>query len=160
VYSLVVVGAAIVAAFQRMPLLMGGWTAVFPVVAVVLALIGWMQVQASEGTRTGKQLAVWAITLSIVVSAVYWAYYAATYFVIRRDAQAYCRQFFDKIKEGKLESAFIMTVAPKQRPREDASLRDAIENRYNMDPGQDRPGGGYFNLFKQHLLIHMVRQGG
>jgi hypothetical protein len=160
VYSAIVVIGAIVAAVLRMPLLMGGWTAVFPVVAIVLALIGWMQVQASEGTRTGRQLAIWAITLSVVVSLGYWAYYTATYFVVRRDAQAFCQQFFEKVKEGKLESAFIMTVAPKQRPREDAGLRDAIENRFNHDPGQNRPGGGYFNIFKDHLFVHVVRQGG
>src|SRR5262249_9619279 len=143
-----------------MPLLGLGWTLVFPVSAVVLAGIGWMQVQMAEGTRTGKQLAVWAITLSVVVSLGYWAYYAATYFVIRGQAQAVFRQYFEQIKEGKLESAFLMVTPPTMRPHEDASLRDEIENRFNVDPGQGRPGGGLFNLFKENLFTHVILQGG
>lgn len=163
VYTAIVILCAIVAAIERKPLLMGGWSAMFPILAIVLAAVGWFQIQASEGTRTGKSLAIWAITLSIVVSLGYWAYYTATYFVVRGQAYAFCQQYFDKIKEGKLESAFLMTVVPKQRPpREDAGLRDAIEHRFNMEPpGQGRPGGGgYFNIFKEHMLTHVIVQGG
>jgi hypothetical protein len=138
---------------------MGAWSAVFPVTAIILGLIGWLQVQSSEGTRTGKPLAVWAVTLSIVVSLGYWAYYAATYFVVRRDAEAFCRQYFDKIREGKLESAFVLTVPPKQRPREDAGLRDTIEYRFNFEQPQGK-SSGFFTIFKDHLLTHVIRQGG
>jgi hypothetical protein len=143
-----------------MPWILGAWSAVFPVTAVLLGIVGWLQVQSSEGTRTGKPLAVWAITLSIVVSLGYWAYYAATYFVVRRDAEAFCRQYFDKIREGKLESAFIMTVPPRQRPREDQGLRDTLEYRFNFESPQGKTGGGYFTIFKDHLLTHVIRQGG
>jgi hypothetical protein len=160
VYSAIIVIGAVVAAIQKMPLISIGWTLVFPVTAVVLAVIGWMQIQMSEGTRTGKRLAVWAIASSIVVSLGYWSYYAATYLVIRRDAEKFARQYFEKIKEGKLESAFLLAVPPKQRPPEDASLREAIENRLNVDPGQGRPGGAYFNLFKENLFTHVILQGG
>jgi hypothetical protein len=160
IYSLIVVVGAIVAAFQKMPWLLGAWSALFPVTAILLGLVGWLQVHASEGTRTGKPLAVWAITLSIVVSLGYWAYYSATYFVVRRDAEAFCRLYFDRIRQGKLESAFIMTVPPRQRPPREDGLREAIEYRYNFESPQGKPGGGFFTIFKDHLLTHVIRQGG
>src|SRR5438046_7445940 len=71
VYAAIVIIGAIVAAIQRMPWLMGGWSAVLPVVALVLAAVAWLQIQASEGTRSGKRLAVWAATLSVIVSLGY-----------------------------------------------------------------------------------------
>jgi hypothetical protein len=79
--------------------------------------------------------------------------------VIRRDSQKFCLEYFDKIKEGKLESAYIMTVQPKSRPREDSTLRDEIENRFNPESGRSQQSG-LFNMFKEHLLTHVIIQGG
>jgi hypothetical protein len=159
-YATVIIFGALVAAIQREPWLIGGWHAVFPVLALVLAGVAWFEIQSSEGTRTGKRMAGWAAMLSIMVSLGYWAYYGATYIVVRNQAQAYCEEYFDKIKNGKLESAFIMAVAPKSRPKENSGLRDEIEHRFNPEPLQKGRGGGMFNRFKEHLLTHVLIQGG
>jgi hypothetical protein len=161
-YSAYIVIGSVVSIFQRMPWIVGGWSAIFPVLAVVLAGLAWFEIQSSEGTRTGKRMAAWAVMLSIMVSLGYWAYYGATYFVVRNRAQVYCEEFFEKIKEGKLESAFIMALQPKQRPKsENSALRDEIEFRHNPEPLQGgKGGGGLFNMFKEHLITHVLRQGG
>ena len=160
-YSAVIVIGAAVSVVQRMPWLIGGWSVIFPLLALVLAGVAWFEIQSSEGTRTGKRMAAWAAMLSIMVSLGYWAYYGATYYVVRNQAQAYCQEFFDKIKQGKLESAFIMAVAPTKRPQDNSSLRDVIEQRFNPMPLRaDRSSGGLFNAFKQHMLTHVIVQGG
>jgi hypothetical protein len=159
-YSAYIVIGAIVSVIQRMPWDVGGWSAIFPVLALVLAGIAWFEIQSSEGTRTGKRMAGWAAMLSIMVSLGYWAYYGATYFVVRNKAQAYCEEFFDKIQQGKLESAFIMAIQPKSRPKENSGLRDEIEFRHNPEPVQSGRGGGLFNKFKEHLITYVITQGG
>jgi hypothetical protein len=163
VYCAIVVVLAIVAVVARKPALMSGWWVLLPILAVALAVIGWLQIQSSEGTRTGRSLAGWAITLSLVVSLGYWAYYTAIFYVIRNQAQSYCMKFFDKLREGKVESAFLMALAPKQRTamREDnPNLREIIEQRFNVEsPGKKSATGG-FTLFKNHLITYVIRQGG
>jgi hypothetical protein len=106
-------------------------------------------------------MAAWAAMLSIMVSLGYWAYYGATYFVVCNQAQTYCQEFFEKVKQGKMESAFIMGIAPKGRPKENSSLRDEIEQRFNPMPARaDKGGGGLFNMFKEHMLTHVIVQAG
>src|SRR5437016_812934 len=85
-YSVVIVLGGVVSWIGGTPWLVGGWSVLFPVVAAGLCLAGWFTVQTSEGTRTGKSLAVWGLTLALVTSVGYWSYYAVTYFFIRRDA--------------------------------------------------------------------------
>jgi hypothetical protein len=159
-YSAFILIGALVSAIQREPLVIGGWHAVFPVLALVLSGVAWFEIQSSEGTRTGKRMAGWAAMLSVMVSLGYWAYYGATYFVVRNQARAYCEEYFEKIKDGKLESAFIMAIAPKSRPKENSGLRDEVERRFNPEPVQKGKGGGLFSRFKEHLLTHVLVQGG
>jgi hypothetical protein len=159
-YAAVVLIGALVAALERKPWLMGSWSILLPVVAIGLCLAGWFIVQTSEGTRTGRSLAVWGITISIVATIGYWAYYGATYFVISSDAERFCQEWFDKIREEKIESAYLMTLQPRHRPHDDANVRDAIEMRFNPETGQGKPGSGGFSIFKQHLLTHAIRHAG
>jgi hypothetical protein len=159
-YTVVIVLGGIVSWIGGTPWLLGGWSMLFPVVAAGLCLAGWFTVQSSEGTRTGKSLAIWGLTLALVSSVGYWSYYAVTYYLIRRDAESFCQKWFEKIREGKLELAFLDTMSPRQRPREDSGLREAIERRFNVEVGQgSRPGGSQFNIFKQHLVVVALTQG-
>jgi hypothetical protein len=160
-YTVVMVLGAMVSWIGGTPWLVGGWSMLFPVIAAGLCLAGWFTVQTSEGTRTGKSLAVWGLTLALISSVGYWSYYTVTYFLIRHDAEAFCLKWFSKIREGKLEAAFLDTLQPKHRPREDGNLRDAIEMRFNVEAGQGgRPGSSHYTKYKQHLILFALTQGG
>src|SRR5436309_1078975 len=67
VYTVIVVVGAIISALKGMPWLMHGLFALLPISAVILGGIAWLEIRASEGTRTGRSLAGWAITVSLVV---------------------------------------------------------------------------------------------
>lgn len=160
-YTVVIVLGSVVSWIGGTPWLVGGWSMLFPVVAAGLCLAGWFTVHTSEGTRTGKSLAVWGLTLALISSVGYWSYYSVTYLLIRRDAEAFCLKWFDKIRDGKIEAAFLDTLQPKHRPREDGNLRDAIEMRFNVEaPQTGRPSSSHYAKYKQHLILFALTQGG
>jgi hypothetical protein len=159
-YCILVVICAAVSLFGS-PLLLPAWTLIFPLGASGLALAGWFSIHASEETKAGKALAVWAISLCVVFGLGNWAYYAATYFTIRQQADQCARQWFEKIQEGNLESAYRLTLVPEERPREGPDLRRDIELRFNSDARSAKSSGpDSFTRFKQKELIRVMRQSG
>jgi hypothetical protein len=145
----------------RTPILLPTWTLIFPLGAAGLALAGWFEVQASEGTKAGKALALWGISLSIVFGLGYWAFYAASYYTIRQQAEQFSLQWFEKLQDGDLEGAFCLTIAPERRPGGvGPELRQNIEMKFNSGRMSGRAEGGEFDMFKQMELVRLVRQAG
>jgi len=124
-FALLVVMSAIVGVFQGAPVFFYQWIVVLPIAAVVLCLIGRHQVDNSEGTRTGANLARVGLWLAVVSSVTYFSYYYVTRWAVENQADAFLREktddagFFPRLVEGgkdntQLNLAFLLT-----KPRND-----------------------------------------
>jgi hypothetical protein len=158
-YCGMVIVCAIVSFFGS-PLLLPTWTLLAALAAAGFALAGWLDVHNSEGTKAGKALAVWAISLCVVFGLGSWAYYAATYVTVRQQADQCARQWFEHLQDGNMESAFRLTLPPENRPREGPGMRADIEFNYNTETAADKTRSNAFTGFKQMEITRMLRQAG
>lgn len=147
--------AALVSLFRQAPLLMPGAIFVVPAAAAVLSLVARNRIRNSEGALSGASLASWGLGLSLASGLLYAAYIAATFFAVRQQATELADRWLDEIKQGKLESAFLLTIAPASRPPQDANLRDALEVEY----GGDKPAGIPWSGFRRSDLVHLLQGG-
>src|SRR4051812_45982394 len=51
---------------SKAPLISSPLTLIVPVGGLIVSLIGWAQVERSEGTRGGKSLALWGVGMSVL----------------------------------------------------------------------------------------------
>jgi hypothetical protein len=82
---------------------------VIPIVGVILGFIGLRQVQKSNGTQTGKGLAVTGLLLSGVITAVIFCYQGVKEYHTRADQQAIaalCRKYGDLVAQNKFDEAY------------------------------------------------------
>ncbi len=131
VYAAVLSISAVVALFNRQPLLLPLFLFLVPAAAVVLSWVARDQIRSSEGTRSGLAFTSWGIGLSLVCVLLYGSYYAATYFAVRQQASAVAEEYLDLLSKGDLARAFRLTIEPYRRPPDDSSLRDALEVEFN-----------------------------
>lgn len=107
------VAAAVVAAVFVVVLLLLGWQAysagrpllegglfLLPAVGVMLAFIARRQIRNSEGARTGEAYANLGWWVCVVVGACYLAYWMATEFAIRADAERVMYAWADKFTKA------------------------------------------------------------
>jgi hypothetical protein len=142
----------LVSVLRRTPLLFGFVVLLVPLVTLGISAIGWLQVQRSEGTKAGSNLALWGLLLSLLSGLSYGAYYGASSLAISQQAQPFALEWFDKLKNRQLEEAFRLTLPPNTRPRgEGAELRRDVELRFNTAP--DGSGRGQFHSFAQGELV-------
>lgn len=163
VYAVGVVGGGLVAFFRGNPLLPSGslgffFLAIVPIGGGVLSLVALVQIQRSEGTLAGEKVARWGLLLSVLVGLSYWAYYGATYFAIRQEADKFGQEYLKELANGQVESAFRLTLQPSERPPNDAKLREQLEGRFNS-AGEMGPKG-QLTQFAQSDLVRMLGQGG
>src|SRR5262245_50962820 len=142
----------------RSPMLTLGLSLLWPVIGILVSVFGWLQVQRSEGTKGGRGLAVWGILVGLLFGLGYAAYYLAGSLAINTQAEKPIRDWFDLVKNNKIEEAFLMTLPPEQRPNKSgAALRDELEARFGTGEG-GRPG--QLPMFAASELVRFVAQGG
>jgi hypothetical protein len=164
-YALVVAVGSIIALSKGSPWIMGGWTALFPVFAIVVSVVAWLQVQRSEGTLGGRRLALTGIGVALAFGLGYWAYFLATYLAIRQKADTVAREWMAHLAKGEDEAAFWWALDPLKRPSRlptdpsnaPAFVKD-IETRFNTPEGN--AGEGMFSQFERGDLIHVLREAG
>jgi hypothetical protein len=158
VYAAAVLVLGLVAFFSRSPLVLNAWTLVFPVLAGVLAVLARLAINRSEGTRTGAALAKWGGRLSLVFGLVYLAYYLGAYLAVSIQADNFTRAWFDKVREGKINAAFLDTVEPLVRLTDNPDDNGRMLVRYGQ-PSEDgrKPA---LVTFQENELVRLLRQGG
>jgi hypothetical protein len=158
-YAVFLVLCLAVALLYGTSLLMGSPAPLLvPLFTLAVSAAGWVQVQRSEGTRAGGRLASWGMLLSVLFGLVYGAYYFASSLAIRQQAEPFILRWFDKIKKGQLDEAFVDTLPPEQRPRADANLHSTLRVRFNMTP--DPMGRGPYTQFTEGEMVRMLVQAG
>jgi hypothetical protein len=158
VYTLAMAVGSIIALFQGRPWLLGPWTAIFPLGAAGLSLIGYLQIQRSEGTLGGRRLALAGMALPLGIGLVYWSYVLATFLAIRHQADLYGREFISRLQNQETLAAFWMTLPPEVRPKrpqdteKDLAFRKELEVRFNAgnENGLAR--------FEHSDTVHTLRQ--
>jgi hypothetical protein len=125
VLGIVLVGSA-AAAFVRGAPLLDPWilpfSTILSVVGIVLSLLAWWQIRQSEGTRAGAALAKWGWWLSLLFGLGYLAYYFAFEAALGLEATDFTDKWFAKLREGDVNSAFLLTLDPDRR-------KDLLPNR-------------------------------
>jgi hypothetical protein len=137
--------------------LMPLWTALIPVVALAVCFAARKQVENSEGTLAGGDLARWGIGLSLVVGLTYWAYAAATFLAVRQQAAAFVQnQWLKALADGDLDTAFLLTLPPGNRPV--SEVRSTLETTFNIAP--DPSALGPFSKFGLQPFVRLLQAGG
>jgi len=155
-YAAVILILVVVAFWSHTPLFLATWTFLVPVAAVSLAVAARQQIQRSEGTRSGTALATWALWLGLLPGLGYGAFYFGTYVaVVRLQAQRFTNDWFDKLQNGQVEQAFLLTRPPDERAGNNDTER--IRMRFGSGSG---PVQGELARFLGHELIQVVRRGG
>ncbi|HEV3235601.1 MAG TPA: hypothetical protein VGZ25_01350 [Gemmataceae bacterium] len=160
-YALFISAGALIALYVGSPYLLGGLTAILPIAAAVLCGIALVRINRSEGTLGGARLAIWGLRLSLLFGLGYWAYFIATFFAIRQQADEFSQKWLQKIANGQLDSAFLLIIDPKNKPPKenpaypnDPAIRDQIEKRFNSGGGAD-PRGMYSRFPEQDIVRFM-----
>jgi len=157
-YALMVAVTGLMSLVKSTPLPLGMWTFIFPVAGLVLSLLGHVQIQQSEGTRAGAKLATWGAGLSALFGCVYLAYVAATYFAVKTQAEKFTQEWFDLIKRGEIDTAFIYTQEPGQRQGVDPKNLSSMEARFNTAEGPRQ--GGPLSQFRKSQMVRFIELGG
>lgn len=159
VYALVVLVGAAVALFGRIPWLMPNWTFLLPLAALTVCWAARTRIHNAEGTLSGSTFTTWGFRLTIIVGLTYAAYYGATFFAVRGQAIDFADDFFKKLKEGRIEQAFMMATGVPTKDMSSGELRDTIESRFN-NPGGAPGGAGPFTRFRQTDFVRFIETDG
>jgi hypothetical protein len=167
VYTLILGVLGLSALASGSPLLLGWpvWIGL-PAVGAALGLLARRQIRASEGTRSGMALANWAWWLSVLGGLGYGAYFAATYLAVRLDSGEFAQQWFERLKKGQVNLAFLDTQDPGIRGSVDAEDDEAMKIRFNSNP-QGEMGArmgmqtmGMLDQFQQQQIVRAVLREG
>jgi hypothetical protein len=157
VYGLVVLLGGAVAIYNRVPWLLPIWTFLVPILAVVLSWVARSRIRDSEETLSGVAFTTWGMGLGVLVGLVYIAYYGGTYLAVRQQASACAGMFIDRIKQGRVDKAFLLAVQPAG-PGDDApDLREKLEIQHNTSRGRS---GGPYSMFRQTEFVRLIQAGG
>jgi hypothetical protein len=110
----------------------------------------------------GGRLATWGLRISLLFGLGYWAYFTATFLAVRQQADEVGRNWLQKIVSGRISSAFLMVIDPKNKPPhedpsnpDDEALRKQLETRFNS--GNQSDPRGLLSQFPQHDLVRLIR---
>jgi hypothetical protein len=140
------------------------FTLLWPLVGLIISVLGWLQVRRSEGTQAGGRLATWGMVVSILGGLVYLAYVFGSTLAITQLAEGPANEWFALLKEGKVEEAFIRTLPPEQRPTSPVKslqvMREELNSRFGgtAEPGRRAPG--QFDTFLGSDLTRQLAQAG
>jgi hypothetical protein len=159
IYSLAVIVGGAVALLARIPWLMAYWTFLLPLAALVLCKAAATRIHNSEGTLSGLVFTTWGSRLAILVSLTYAAYYLATFFAVRGPAIDCANDFFQKIKQGHLDQAFLKSQEVSTKGMSSDEIREILESRFNKPSGrQGEPG--YYTRFRQERFVRFIEMDG
>jgi hypothetical protein len=162
IYALIVVGAGLMGLSSQTPTLLPiGIQLLFTLLGAGLSLAAIYLIRRSEGTLTGLKMAYTGWWLSVVFGLGYVAYYAATYIAVCQQADTFTQRWFEKLKQGKVNQAFLDTQPPAQRQKVNAEDEAEIRLRFNMSGPREAMGGrGLLDRFLDSGLVRAVAQGG
>jgi hypothetical protein len=161
-YAAIVLYMGAFALFSGKPLLLSGWTLLMPLAALAMCLLAGFQIRRSEGTLAGGALASWGWKLSLFVGLGYSAYYAAVYFAVRQQAEAFARDWLELLARGDLEKAAFRTLPPLRRynlREDDPDLGRIIDMR--SGGGRDPSGASSFlQTMRGQPFVRLLLQSG
>jgi hypothetical protein len=158
-YALVVLIGAAIALFTHVPWLMSYWTFLLPFAALIVCWAARTRIRNSEATLSGLAFTTWGFRLTILVGLTYAAYYGFAFFAVRLHAVNCADDFFEQLRQGKLDRAFILSQGVSPKGMDNSQLRDAIETRFNHTTGNPRMALP-FTAFRQNQFIRFIEMGG
>jgi hypothetical protein len=159
-YALIVVFGAAVALVNHIPWLLPTWTFLIPTLAALLCWIARTRIRNSERTLSGLPFTTWGLRLSVIVGLTYSAYYVSTYFAVRQQAIECADEFFNRLKQGRPDQAFLLTLGPASQRMSDEELRNMIEAAHNNPGGGTTVRPGPFTMFCEQEYVRMLEMGG
>jgi len=156
-YALIVTVVGIVAFRNATPEFLSYWS-LLPIIAAVLCVLAWVQINRSEGTLAGAALAKWGLVVSITFGLGYAAFSTATYLAVADQADAFAQQFFNELKQNKVNAAYLLTQETSVRQGVQPEDDQAMEIRFNA--GGDNAPGPSLGRFRNSDLARILRQGG
>ena len=143
--------------------LMPMWLEFIAVLGVGFSGLGIRHIRNSGGTLAGMRIAKTGLWLSLVAGLGYGSYYGATYLAIRQQADTFVLDWFDKIRKGQINRAFLMTQPPGVVKDVNPDNDSYINMRFNAPqagPKGEAPKAGPLDLFRYNDIIRALVQGG
>ena len=161
IYALVVLIGAAVALLGHIPWLMPYWTFLIPLAVFVVCWAARTRILNSEGTLTGLGFTTWGVRLAVLISVTYAAYYFATFLAVRKPAINCANDFLQKIKDGRLDLAFLQSQDVKIKGKDKNILREEIEARFNQPAGMAAmiQPGAYSRFCQEHFVRYIEIDG-
>jgi hypothetical protein len=158
-YVLIVLAKGAIALVNHIPWLLPAWTFVIAIAALVLCGMARIQIRHSEGALSGLAISTWGLRLTILIGFPYAAYYGSTYFRVRSQAIDCADHFFEQIKQGRINRAFLLGMGVRVSDEDEAALRDVLEIRFNSFPAQHMRGGPY-TRFRSSDFVRLIQASG
>jgi hypothetical protein len=158
VYAIVVGGLGLVAFITGKTLFLRLWVLIFPVAAVVCAVVAQRQIRRSEGTLSGGALATGAWWLALVFGLGFLAFYAATYLAVWTQAKNFSELWLNKLSEGKVVDALLLTQEPAQRKFDNPENKQALQVKYGLMPVGARKGP--LGAFEDREVVRIFQEAG
>jgi hypothetical protein len=159
-YAAIVLVLCIAGVARSMPVLLSPWVQFLAVIGAGLALAALVQVRRSEDTVAGGKLALWGLLISVFFGLGYGAYYAATYFAIRHQADTFTERWLQKLAQAKINHAFLDTQDPANRQHVNPEDEDALNARFPAPMARALVNRSPLDSFRENKLVHVVVQGG
>jgi hypothetical protein len=160
-YAVIVLLFCIAGLAKSMPVLLSPWVQAIAVIGAGLSLAALVQIRRSEDTVAGTKMAISSLLISAFFGLGYGAYYAATYFAIRQQADTFTQGWLKKLEQGKINHAFLLTQDPANRQRVNPEDEDAINARFPAPMGaRSLVNRSPLESFRENKLVHVVVQGG
>jgi hypothetical protein len=156
----ILVGAVVSFTMARTPLPLTFLLLLVPLAAAALCWVARTRILAAEGTLAGLPLTKWGLSLSLVFALIYASYFAATYFAVRQQATHFADQYFDTLKRGEIDRAFLLNRPAPARPPEGPDQRSALENELNESPNSEVNMRGPYSEFCLKDYVRMLAAGG
>jgi hypothetical protein len=154
-------GAALM---QGTPIYLPTWSLAVPLGGALLAFAAGWRIRGSEGTLAGMPLANWGWWLSIISGLGYAAFYGATALAVQQQADHFLRVegpesgFFPLLQKGKINEAFLLTMAPSRRgsvnPNDPAAMED-----FDIPAGGKSPKG-LLSMFRFSDIVKLLAEYG
>lgn len=138
------------------------WLEFFAALGVCLSLIGMRSVRNSDGTLAGLKIAKTGLWLSLVSGLGYGSYYGATYLAVRQQADSAVQAWFDKLRNGKTNEAFLLTKPAEVARTANPDDERIMMTRFNtpIGGGKTASKSGELDTFRSNDVINRVKQAG
>jgi len=164
-YAVYMVVMAVSAIVMGKPALISLFTLLIPLVAIIVCILGRIQIALSENTLAGRDLTTWGIGLAVVVSLTYFAYNLAVYMALRNQAEEFAAEWLAELSREETAKAGLKVLPPTQQealaPYKDKDpnwLNGEINARVGASE-KDAPKN-FMRLFKQSEVVRLLGEAG